>query len=90
VHYDTVLFPLDVGEKANVRVERLPAIDEAGAIVPAADVCALRIVTGDGTDYYINDLRQQEIGPANGRAKTAGSLRTGARRSYGSMPMASC
>ena len=79
VHYDTVLFPLDVGEKANVRVERLPVIDKAGAIVPAAQVCALRVVTGDGMDYYVNDLRQREIGPANDRAKTAGPLKTDAR-----------
>jgi len=79
VFYDTVLYPLRVGEEANVSVERLTVTDEAGTTVPAVDVCALRIVSGEGTDYYINDLRQREIGPANGRVKIAGPLKTDTR-----------
>ncbi len=42
-------------------------------------MCALRIDTDEGTDYYINDLRRREIGPANGRVTIAGPVETDAR-----------
>ncbi|MBI3945080.1 MAG: alginate lyase family protein [Armatimonadetes bacterium] len=77
--YDTVLFPLDVGRDADVRVTRLPASDASGEATPVDQVCALRIETEEGTDYYINDLRQKEIGPQNGRVKHAGPVQTDAR-----------
>ena len=78
-HFDTVLYPLDVGKTANVRVERLSVSDAAGGATAAANLCSLRIDTDEGTDYYINDLRQREIGPANGRVKIAGPVETDAR-----------
>ena len=78
-YYDTVLLPLDVGQRADVRVERLAVRDHAGRHVPAEHVCALRIVTPSGTDYYVNDLRQRDIGPANGTLKVAGPVQTDAR-----------
>ena len=53
--------------------------EAAGGAVTAANVCALRIDTDEGTDYYINDLRQREIGPANGCVKIAGPVETDAR-----------
>ena len=77
--YDTVVLPLDVGMRASIEVERLAVVDDQCAEVPAADVCALRIRTPQGTDYCLNDLRQREIGPANGMVKRAGSLETDAR-----------
>lgn len=78
-HFDTVLYPVDEGQTAGVRVERLSVSDAAGSAVAAANVCALRIDIDEGTDYYINDLRQREIGPANGRVKIAGPVETDAR-----------
>jgi len=77
--YDTVLLPLDAGQEPRITVERVPVADGQAAPVPPAAVCALRIVTPRGTDLYVNDLRQREIGPANGRVKTAGGLTTDAR-----------
>ncbi|NQT12494.1 MAG: alginate lyase family protein, partial [Planctomycetes bacterium] len=77
--YDTVVLPLDVGRKADADLTRLRVNDQAGDDVPASDVCALRIVTAAGTDYYLNDLRQEQIGPANGRLKIAGPLESDAR-----------
>jgi hypothetical protein len=77
--YDTVVLPLDAGAERALTVERVTVIDADGNAIPAADVCALKITTADGTDYYINDLRQDEIGPANGRVKSAGPIRTNAR-----------
>jgi hypothetical protein len=78
-HFDTVLYPVDVGRAASVHVERLPVRDTAGGAIVAAKVRALRIDTDEGTDYYINDLRQREIGPANKRVKIAGPVETDAR-----------
>jgi len=78
-HYDTVVFPLEPGQQAAIRVARLPVSDEAGRSLPPRQVCALRIESPAGVDYYINDLRQNEIGPANGRPKAAGLLRTDGR-----------
>jgi hypothetical protein len=77
--YDTIMLPLDKGQPMNVEVKRIPVTDAAGKSVPPAEVCALRLITPLGTDLYLNDLRQQEIGPANGRAKIAGELQTDAR-----------
>ncbi|MBT3374966.1 MAG: alginate lyase family protein [Lentisphaerae bacterium] len=79
VAFDTVLLPLDVGEDADVTATRVPVRDEDGNPVGVHDVCALRIEGPFGTHYYINDLRQAEIGPANGRVKVAGPVRTDAR-----------
>ncbi|NOZ23490.1 MAG: hypothetical protein GXP25_20635 [Planctomycetes bacterium] len=77
--YDTVVLPLDVGQKAEITVERLSVTDDAGAVIPPADVCALRITTPTGRDIYLNDLRQEEIGPANGKIKRAGDIEIDAR-----------
>ncbi|MCK5803828.1 MAG: alginate lyase family protein [Lentisphaeria bacterium] len=77
--YDTIVLPLKPGQQPDITVIRLPVIDENGIPVPPTDVCALRIVTPSGTDLYLNDLRQREIGPPNGRIKTAGDLSTDAR-----------
>ncbi|NQT20960.1 MAG: alginate lyase family protein [Planctomycetes bacterium] len=77
--YDTVLVPTRPGAEAHVQVTRLPVTDEAGATLPSHSICALRIETGSAVDYYINDLRQREIGPANGLVKIAGSIQTDAR-----------
>ncbi len=77
--FDTILLPLDVGEEAELTVERVTVTDGEGNDVAAADVCALRIETADGVDLYVNDLRQAEIGPANGQIKVTGELRTDAR-----------
>ena len=77
--YDTVLLPLDAGQKAECALYRLEVTDHNDAPLAPASVCALRIVTPSGTDYYINDLRQREIGPQNGHRKTAGALETDAR-----------
>lgn len=77
--YDTILLPLPPGVEADISVERLPVRDAEGNSVTADDVCALRIVTPAGTDYFINDLRQSEIGPANGMLKRAGPVVTDCR-----------
>ena len=77
--YDTIILPLDVGDEARIAVERLPVVDGDGVALPPADICALHITTPQGTDLYLNDLRQREIGPLNGRIKTAGDLSTDAR-----------
>ncbi|MCD6359600.1 MAG: alginate lyase family protein [Armatimonadetes bacterium] len=77
--FDTVLLPLDVGRRPQMTVERMAVTDGEGSGIAAADVCALRIETPEGVDLYLNDLRQAEIGPANGQVKTAGELRTDAR-----------
>jgi len=77
--YDTVLLPLAAGRTAEIRVERIACADESGRAIPARDVCALRIVMPSGTDYYVNDLRQREIGPPCARIKRAGNLETDAR-----------
>lgn len=68
--YDTVLLPLRAGQQPTLTMKRLPVLDAAGARIAPRDVCALAITTAAGTDYYLNDLRQQEIGPANGQMKT--------------------
>ncbi|MCK5804835.1 MAG: alginate lyase family protein, partial [Lentisphaeria bacterium] len=77
--YDTIVLPLKPDQQAEMVVTRLPVVDEDGTAVSPAAVCALRIVTPSGTDLYLNDLRQQEIGPQNGLVKTAGDLSTDAR-----------
>ncbi|HUS80118.1 MAG TPA: hypothetical protein VM283_02555, partial [Armatimonadota bacterium] len=77
--YDTVVLPLDVGQAPQMTVERVAVTDGEGKAVPPADVCALKITTPGGVDWYINDLRQTEIGPANGRLKTAGQVATDGR-----------
>ncbi len=77
--YDTVLLPLDVGKKADVKLSRLHAQGKNGNQLTVHEVCALRIETSQGTDYFVNDLRQTDIGPANGRAKTVGPIETDAR-----------
>jgi hypothetical protein len=77
--YDTVVLPLDVGQQPQMTVERIAVTDGDGNEVPIADVCAVRIETPEGTDLYLNDLRQDEIGPVNGRVKIAGDLQTDAR-----------
>jgi hypothetical protein len=43
------------------------------------DLCALRIDTDHGTDYFLNDLRQEDIGPATGHVKSAGPVQSDAR-----------
>ena len=77
--YDTIVLPLDVGHKPSVRVARLPFGGEAGNELTVHDLCALRIDTDHGVDYLLNDLRQEEIGPAGGRVKNAGPVQTDAR-----------
>ena len=77
--YDTVLLPVRPGENEELFVERLPVRDEAGKEVCVQDVCALRIATASGTDFFVNDLRQAEIGPHCALRKRAGKLETDAR-----------
>lgn len=77
--YDTVLLPLKPGEQPEIRVERLPVTDEKGTPISPVAVCALRLTTPAGTDTIINDLRQHEIGPLNGKPKHVGELATDAR-----------
>lgn len=77
--YDTLLVPSPAGKTPELRVERVPCTDETGGAISADDVCALRITTPAGTDYYIDDLRQQEIGPPAGRVKRAGPVETDGR-----------
>ncbi|MDP6041341.1 MAG: alginate lyase family protein [Candidatus Latescibacteria bacterium] len=77
--YDTVIFPLNVGQVDGLSVERFFVIDGDGELVTTWEICALCVSSGFGTDYYINDLRQEEIGPLNGRIKRAGHLETDAR-----------
>ena len=77
--YDTILLPLDVGQPPDIHVERIAVKDDKGQDVPPIEVCALRIITPNRVDLYINDLRQKEVGPPNGRAKVAGRLATDAR-----------
>ena len=77
--YDTIVLPLKPGEEPNLTVERLPVRDENGEAVSPHHVCALRITSRRGCDYYINDLRQREIGPPNGKTKRAGDVETDAR-----------
>ena len=77
--YDTVVFPLDVGQAAEVAVGRLAVEGDDGTTVLPLDICALRIVTNQGTDYYLNDLRQKEVGPPNGCTKITDPLETDAR-----------
>ncbi|MFO7947310.1 MAG: heparinase II/III family protein, partial [Armatimonadota bacterium] len=77
--FDTVLLPLQAGEQPDLTVERIPVTDTDGNTIPVAEICALKITTPEGTDLYINDLRQTAIGPANGKMKTAGALSTDAR-----------
>ena len=79
VVYDTVILPLDVSDKSSIRLTRLPARNDAGKALTFHDLCALRIDTAHGTDYFMNDLRQEDIGPAIGRLKTAGPVQTDAR-----------
>ena len=57
--HDTVVLPLDVGVAADLTIERLAVVDEQRAEVGAVDVCALRITTPSGVDYYLSDLRQR-------------------------------
>jgi hypothetical protein len=78
-YYDTVLLPLDAGQQPDMMVERVPVRDLLGGLVPAMDVCALRITTPSGVDLYVDDLRQQDIGPVNGQMKVIGDLRTDVR-----------
>jgi len=77
--YDTIVRPLDTGCSVDIVVERLPVSSAGGAEVDPRDVCALRIRSREGTDYYVNDLRQRAIGPPNGQVKVCGSLETDAR-----------
>ena len=77
--YDTIILPLDVGHEPSIRLTRLPASDEVGKELTVHDLCALRIETSHGTDYFLNDLRQENIGPAIGRLKKAGPVQTDAR-----------
>ena len=77
--YDTVILPLAAGQTADFTVERLAVVDGDGGEVSPDDICALRIRTGQGGDYYLNDLRQREIGPPNGTLKRAGDVETDAR-----------
>lgn len=78
-YYDTVLLPLDVGRRPDMKVTRVRVRDDTGKHVPSEHVCAIRIETAEGTDYYINDLRQKELGPLNGQIKTTGPIQTDAR-----------
>ena len=68
--YDTVLLPLRAGQPVEITVTRQVVADESGERLAPRQVCALAITTAAGTDYYLNDLRQAEIGPANGRIKS--------------------
>ena len=77
--YDTIVLPLDTGQEPEIQVERLAVTDREGKPIPVRDVSALRITTPAGTDIVINDLRQKEIGPGNGRPKRAGGHETDAR-----------
>jgi len=77
--YDTLLLPLDIGQSPNAKVERVAVTDAKGQPLSSGDVCALRITTPKGTDYYVNDLRRAEITAAPGLTKQIGTLRTDAR-----------
>ncbi len=70
--YDTIVLPLPAGAARAVTVERIPVTDVEGALLPVAEVCALRISGPWGVDIYLNDLRQAEVGPPNGMLKRFG------------------
>lgn len=77
--YDTVVLPLPAAAQPQVTVERIAVTDADGALVPVAQVCALRISGPWGVDVYLNDLRQAEVGPPNGLLKRLGDVETDAR-----------
>lgn len=77
--YDTVVLPLPPGAAPEVTIERIEVTDAQGNTVPVAEVAALRITGPWGIDIYLNDLRQDEIGPPNRMLKRAGDVETDAR-----------
>lgn len=78
--YDTLVLPRAPGAPEDATaVLRVPVTDEAGVPLSTTDVCALRITRPGGGDYYLNDLRQAEIGPGNGRTKRFAHIETDAR-----------
>jgi hypothetical protein len=77
--YDTIVLPLPAGAEPEVKVERILVTDADGNALAVAEVCALRITGPWGVDVYLNDLRQGEIGPPNGKLKRLGEIETDAR-----------
>jgi hypothetical protein len=76
--YDTLVLPLDIGQSPHVKIERVAVADAKGQALDPQDVCALRITTPKGIDYYVNDLRWAAIAPAPGLVKQVGPLLTDA------------
>ena len=77
--YDTVVLPLGKGQQGRMELARLPVKDKTNNDIKISDICALRIDTAEGTDYFINDLRHTDIGPLAGSPKIAGPVQTDAR-----------